>query len=63
MVQNAIEHGSRNDGTESARIRLAVSASTVEFVVIDQRAGWVLGRLGDGRETWIEQRDVELVGV
>lgn len=35
----------------------------VEFVVIDQRAGWVLGRLGDGRETWIEQRDVELVGV
>ncbi len=35
----------------------------VEFLVLDRRAGWVLGRLGDGRETWIEQRDVELVGV
>lgn len=35
----------------------------VEFVVVDRRAGWVLGRLGDGRETWVEARDVELVGV
>jgi len=34
----------------------------VEFVVIDQRAGWVLGRLGDGRETWLRTSDIELVG-
>ncbi len=35
----------------------------VEFVVLERRAGWALGRLSDGRETWIDERDVELVGV
>ena len=34
----------------------------VEFVVVDERAGWVLGRLGDGRETWLRTNDVELIG-
>lgn len=39
LIQNAIEHGSRNDGTESARIRLTVSETTVEFVVVDPGTG------------------------
>ena len=39
LIQNAIEHGSRNDGSESARIRVTVSAGTVEFVVVDPGTG------------------------
>ena len=39
LMQNAIEHGSRNDGTESARVRIAVSEGTVEFVVVDPGTG------------------------
>ena len=34
----------------------------VEFVVVDRRAGWVLGRLGDGRESWLRASDVQVVG-
>ena len=39
LIQNAIEHGSRNDGTEQARIRVSVSESSVEFVVVDPGTG------------------------
>ena len=39
LLQNAIEHGSRNDGTESARICLAVHEDLVEFVCIDPGTG------------------------
>ncbi len=34
----------------------------VEFTVRDHRSGWVLGELGDGRETWLLENDVRLVG-
>lgn len=33
-----------------------------EFIALDERAGWVRGRLGDGRETWVRTGDVEIVG-
>lgn len=34
----------------------------VEFRVVEERAGWVLGALGDGRESWVPASDVTVVG-
>lgn len=39
LLQNAIEHGSRNDGTEVARVRVSVAERAVELVVVDPGTG------------------------
>lgn len=39
LLQNAIEHGSRNDGTETARLCLGVGERAVELIVVDPGTG------------------------
>jgi anti-sigma regulatory factor (Ser/Thr protein kinase) len=39
LLQNAIEHGSRADGTERAELRVLVTADRIAFVVTDPGTG------------------------
>jgi anti-sigma regulatory factor (Ser/Thr protein kinase) len=39
VVQNAVEHGSRSDGTETIEISCALSAAAVEIEVVDPGTG------------------------
>ena len=39
IVQNAVEHGSRNDGTELVQVRVGMQPDAVEFCVVDPGTG------------------------
>jgi anti-sigma regulatory factor (Ser/Thr protein kinase) len=50
IVQNAVEHGSRADGTEAVEVRLRLEASAVEMECVDPGSR--------GRATDVVLRDV-----